>query len=51
MRYYHSSTVGSQELVALVGQNGANRGKRNGGVLRFYYVTTSEGLKNSNVKL
>ncbi len=51
MRYYHGTTADSRELMALVGQNGANRGKRNGGVLRFYYVTTSEGLKNSNVKL
>ena len=37
MRYYHSSTVGSQELVALVGQNGANRGNRGDRVLWFYY--------------
>ena len=33
----HGSTAGSRELAALVGQNGANRGNRGGGVLRFYY--------------
>jgi len=33
----HGSTAGSRELTALVGQNGANRGNRSGGVLRFYY--------------
>ena len=32
----HGSTVGSRELAALVGQNGANRCNRSGGVLRFY---------------
>ena len=33
----HGSTVGSRELAALVGKNGANRCNRSGGVLRFYY--------------
>lgn len=33
----HGSTVGSRELAALVGQNGANHGNRDGEVLRFYY--------------
>ena len=33
----HGSTEGSRELAALVGQNGANRDNRSGGVLRFYY--------------
>ena len=33
----HGSTAGSRELAALVGQNGANYGNKNGGVLRFYY--------------
>lgn len=33
----HGSTAGSRELAALVGQNGANRGIGDGGVLRFYY--------------
>ena len=47
MRYYHSSTVGSQELVALVGQNGANRGNRGDG---YYGFTTNEELKTENVE-
>lgn len=33
----HGSTVGSRELAALVGKNGANRGNRVSRVLRFYY--------------
>ena len=33
----HGSTAGSRELAALVGQNGANRGSRESGLLRFYY--------------
>ena len=33
----HGSTAGSRELAALVGQNGANHGSWDGGVLRFYY--------------
>lgn len=35
MRYYHGSTAGSRELAALVGQNGANRGSRESGLLRM----------------
>lgn len=33
----HGSTAGSRELAALVGQNGANRGVKDNGGLRFYY--------------
>lgn len=33
----HGSTAGNRELAALVGQNWANRGIWNSGVLRFYY--------------
>ena len=33
----HGTTADGRELVALVGQNGANHGIGNGGVLRFYY--------------
>lgn len=31
----HGSTAGSQELAALVGQNGANRGNKGSRVLRL----------------
>lgn len=33
----HGSTAGSRELAAFVGQNGANRGSWESGLLRFYY--------------
>ncbi len=33
----HGSTSDSWELAALVGQNGANRGISESGLLRFYY--------------
>ncbi len=33
----HGTTADSQDLSALVGQNGANYGLGDGGVLRFYY--------------
>lgn len=33
----HGSRLDSRELAAFVGQNGANRGIGNGGVLQFYY--------------
>ncbi len=33
----HGSTSDSRELAALVGQNGANRGSWESGLLRFYY--------------
>ena len=33
----NGSTAGSRELAALVGQNGANRGSWESGLLRFYY--------------
>ena len=33
----HGTTADSRDLSALVGQNGANHGFGDGGVLRFYY--------------
>lgn len=33
----HGNTEDSRELVVFVGQNGADRGIRDGGGLRFYY--------------
>ena len=33
----HGSTADSRELAAVVGQNEANCGIRNSGLLRFYY--------------
>lgn len=33
----HGSTADSWELAALVGQNGANHGIWESGLLRFYY--------------
>lgn len=34
---WHGNTTDNRELAALVGQNWANRGIWNSGVLRFYY--------------
>lgn len=33
----HGTTADSRDLSVLVGQNGANHGFWDGGVLRFYY--------------
>ena len=33
----HGTTANSRDLSALVGQNGANHGFGDGGVLQFYY--------------
>ena len=38
----HGSTAGSRELAAFVGQNGANRGSWESGLLRFYYEWGNE---------